>query len=66
MSSMLSSLEDFIWFFSPVWVCEKKLCYGADSDVIVERTILKRCLEALNKVEYGKFKCLQGFGSCYT
>lgn len=38
----------------------------ADSAVIVERSILKRCLEALNKVEYGKFNCLQGFGSNCT
>lgn len=38
----------------------------ADSAVIVERSILKRCLEVLNKVEHGKFNCLQGFGSNCT
>lgn len=37
-----------------------------DGAVIVERSILKRCLEALNKVECGKFRCLQGFGSSST
>lgn len=38
----------------------------ADSAVFVERNIFKRHLEALNKVEYGKFKCLQGFDRSCT
>lgn len=44
----------------------KSCAMEVDSAVIVERAILKRCLEALNKVEYGKFNCLQGFGSSCT
>lgn len=67
MSSMLSSLRRLLSDFSVLSGSVKRSCaMEADSDVIVERSILKLCQEALNKVEYGKFKCLQGFGSSYT